>query len=72
MQAGPAVLQRAFRRCIGEARRMRVDAWIQHPTPEFIRHEMFASLRRWMRLETVPDEIPLELTLGALDVGGID
>ncbi len=25
-----------------------------------------------MRLETVPDEIPLELTLGALDAGGID
>lgn len=51
---------------------MRVDAWIQHPTPEFIRHDMFASLRRWMRLETIPDEIPLELTLGALDAGGID
>ncbi|MEZ4373161.1 MAG: amidohydrolase family protein [Polyangiaceae bacterium] len=51
---------------------MRVDAWIQHPTPEFLRHDMFASLRRWMRLETVPDEIPLEFTLGALDAGGVD
>ena len=36
-----------------------LDAWVQHPSPELIRHEMFASLRRWMRLETVPDSIPL-------------
>ncbi len=49
-----------------------LDAWIQHPSPELIRHEMFASLRRWMRLETVPDSIPLEMTLGAMDAAGIE
>jgi hypothetical protein len=24
-----------------------VDAWMQHPTPRFLAHPMFASLRRW-------------------------
>ena len=35
-----------------------IDAWIQHPTPAFIAHDMFASLRRWMRMDTIPDGIP--------------
>ena len=48
-----------------------IDAWIQHPTGAFIGHEMFASLRRWMKLEVVPDEIPIELTLAALDGAGV-
>ena len=48
-----------------------IDAWIQHPTGKFIAHEMFASLRRWMRLEVIPDEIPVELTLAALDGAGV-
>ena len=48
-----------------------IDAWIQHPTSQFIRHEMFASLRRWMRMETIPGEIPVELTLAALDSAGV-
>ena len=47
-----------------------IDAWIQHPTPGFVGHEMFASLRRWMGIEDVPDAIPVELTLGALDAAG--
>lgn len=48
-----------------------IDAWLQHPTGRFIGHEMFASLRRWMRVEVIPDEFPVELTLGALDAAGI-
>jgi len=48
-----------------------IDAWIQHPTGAFLRHEMFASLRRWMKLDVVPDEIPVELTLAALDTAGV-
>jgi len=48
-----------------------IDAWIQHPTPAFIAHDMFASLRRWMRMETIPDEVPLALTLGALEQAGV-
>jgi predicted TIM-barrel fold metal-dependent hydrolase len=49
-----------------------VDAWIQHPTPEFLAQPMFASLRRWMGLTTVPDAIPLAFTLGALDAAGVE
>jgi hypothetical protein len=48
-----------------------IDAWIQHPTGSFIGHDMFASLRRWMKLEVIPQEIPIELTLAALDAAGV-
>jgi predicted TIM-barrel fold metal-dependent hydrolase len=48
-----------------------VDAWIQHPTPAFIRHPMFESLRRWMGVVEVPSAIPLEFTLGALESAGV-
>jgi predicted TIM-barrel fold metal-dependent hydrolase len=48
-----------------------IDAWIQHPTPGFVRHPMFESLRRWMGVDEVPDSIPLEVTLGALEAAGV-
>ncbi|MGB5809453.1 MAG: amidohydrolase family protein [Polyangiales bacterium] len=48
-----------------------IDAWIQHPTKEFMHHDMFGSLRRWMKVEAIPDEIPVGLTLGAMDAAGI-
>jgi len=48
-----------------------IDAWIQHPTPTFLRNPMFESLRRWMRSADIPDEVPLDLTLGALDQAGV-
>ena len=48
-----------------------IDAWIQHPTPEFLRHPMFSTLRRWMRMEDIPDEIPIDLTISAMDAAGV-
>ena len=36
-----------------------VDAWLQHPTPAFVADDMFAAIRRWMRLDTIPEQIPL-------------
>jgi predicted TIM-barrel fold metal-dependent hydrolase len=46
-----------------------VDAWMQHPTPRFLGHEMFASLRRWTDL---PDaDVPLADTIAALDAAGV-
>ncbi len=51
---------------------MIVDAWIQHPTPSFIGHEMFATLRRWMGLTTLPEQIPLSLTTSAMQAAGVD
>ncbi len=49
-----------------------VDAWIQHPTPRLLGDPMFASLRRWMGLDQIPDQIPPELTMAALEAAGID
>lgn len=49
-----------------------IDAWIQHPTPRMLEHPMFDSLRRWMGAEQLPESLPLELTLGALEAAGID
>ena len=51
---------------------MIIDAWIQHPTPAFVAQPMFESLRRWLRVDAVPDQIPVELTLGALDAAGVE
>jgi uncharacterized protein len=39
---------------------MTIDAWMQHPTPDFLRHEMFESLRRWTGMETPAEELFLE------------
>ena len=49
-----------------------VDAWMQHPTPGFVGHPMFAAIRRWMGITEVPESIPIELTVGALDAAGVD
>jgi predicted TIM-barrel fold metal-dependent hydrolase len=49
-----------------------IDAWIQHPTPDFLRHPMFSTLRRWMRMEDIPDEIPIDLTISAMDAAGVE
>jgi predicted TIM-barrel fold metal-dependent hydrolase len=49
-----------------------IDAWIQHPTPEFLSHPIFESLLRWMGVDEPPEHFPIELTLGAMDAGGVD
>ncbi len=51
---------------------MIIDAWIQHPTPGFLRHRMFESLRRWMGVTEVPNDVPLGFTLGALQAAGVN
>lgn len=48
-----------------------IDAWLQHPTPDFIADPMFESLRRWMGIDVVPDEIPVAFTLAALDAADV-
>ena len=47
-----------------------IDAWMQHPTPGFIMHPMFESLRRWMG-GSIPTEIPPEFTIAAMDQAGV-
>lgn len=52
---------------------MIVDAWLQHPTLRFAQHPMFASLRRWTGQAIPTTDIPLAVTLAAMDaaqVGG--
>jgi predicted TIM-barrel fold metal-dependent hydrolase len=49
-----------------------VDAWAQHPTARFLREPWLASLRRWSG-DTLPEgELPIDLTVEAMDAGGVD
>ncbi|APR86901.1 Putative antibiotic-resistance protein [Minicystis rosea] len=51
---------------------MTIDVWMQHPTLRFQRHEMFEPLRRWAGL-TVPDvELPIDMTVAAMDAAGVE
>ena len=50
---------------------MAIDVWMQHPTARFLRHEMFASLRRWTGDALPEGEIPLETTVAAMDAAGV-
>jgi predicted TIM-barrel fold metal-dependent hydrolase len=50
---------------------MVVDVWMQHPTPDFLGHEMFESLRRWTRGRWSRDELPIDATIGAMDEAGV-
>ncbi len=48
-----------------------IDAWIQHPTPDFLANPIFASLFRWTKQQAVT-EVPLGATLGALKSAGVE
>lgn len=47
-----------------------VDAWMQHPTPDFLAHPMFESLRRWAGV-AMPTEVPVDSTVAAMRGGGV-
>jgi uncharacterized protein len=51
---------------------MIVDAWMQHPTRRFLEQDWLASLRRWTGGRLPDDEIPIAVTLNAMDAGGVD
>jgi len=48
-----------------------VDAWMQHPTAEFLNHDMFEPLMRWTGDDGIP-EMPLEWTVQAYESSGIE
>lgn len=51
---------------------MIVDAWIQHPTARQFGDPIFDSLRRWTR-GTVPEvELPVSMTVAAMEQAGVD
>ena len=49
-----------------------IDAWMQHPTPRFLANEMFEPLRRWTGGLAPAAEIPIDLTVQAMDAAGVD
>ena len=51
---------------------MTIDAWMQHPTVRFSEHEMFDSLRRWTGQQALTQELPIAMTLAAMDHAGVD
>ncbi|WP_330229460.1 amidohydrolase family protein [Nocardia sp. NBC_00508] len=51
---------------------MTIDVWAQHPTQRFLAHDMFASLRRWTGATIPTGDIPLMVTLDAMDAAGVD
>ena len=50
---------------------MIVDVWMQHPTKRHSEHEMFASLRRWTKSTARPGGMTHEMTIAAMDSGGV-
>lgn len=52
-----------------------IDAWIQHPTKRLLGHPSMASILRWtgqsFDIESLPDSLPMALTLGAMDAGRV-
>jgi uncharacterized protein len=48
-----------------------VDAWMQHPSAQFLRDPMFDSLRRWAHGQLAGDEVPVEATVAAMDAAGV-
>jgi predicted TIM-barrel fold metal-dependent hydrolase len=50
---------------------MTVDVWMQHPTARFRGQDFLSTLRRWTGND-FPDEIPLDVSLAAMDEGGVD
>ncbi|MFQ5665814.1 MAG: amidohydrolase family protein [Candidatus Binatia bacterium] len=52
------------------ARRI-IDAWMQHPSKEFLALPIFESLRRWSHATLSDGQLPIEATIKAMDAGGV-
>lgn len=51
---------------------MIIDSWMQHPTLRHSQDPIFASLRRWAGADAPTEELPLAMTIAAMDHGGVD
>jgi len=49
-----------------------IDVWMQHPSSRFLEQDMFASLRRWLGEAMPAGEMPLALTIAAMDEAGVE
>jgi uncharacterized protein len=50
---------------------MIIDAWAQHPTLRHSQDPIFDSLRRWTKAERPSQELPLSVTLEAMNEAGV-
>ena len=50
---------------------MIIDAWAQHPTERHLQDPIFESLRRWSRQQIPAGELPLEVTVQAMDAANV-
>ena len=51
---------------------MIIDAWAQHPTLRQMQDPVFESLRRWTKTDSPKEEIPVALTVAAMDAAKVD
>ncbi|MBK7828547.1 amidohydrolase family protein [Nannocystis sp.] len=51
---------------------MTIDVWMQHPTVRLAQHEMLAPLRRWTGMEAPSEELPIAMTIAAMDAAGVE
>ncbi|MFG3033753.1 amidohydrolase family protein [Streptomyces sp. NPDC048253] len=49
-----------------------VDAWMQHPTLRHSQHEMFESLRRWTGSGLPEEQLPVAVTVSALEAADVE
>lgn len=50
---------------------MTIDVWMQHPTQRFLRSDMLASLRRWTGDAIPHADVPIEVSVAAMDAAGV-
>ncbi len=48
-----------------------IDAWMQHPTLRLVGSPIFESLLRWLDAELPTEEIPIDVTIAAMDAAGV-
>ncbi len=51
---------------------MIIDAWAQHPTLRHAADPIFDSLRRWTKTTAPTEELPVAVTIAAMDQAGVD
>lgn len=49
-----------------------IDVWMQHPTLRFAQHDMFESVRRWTGEAKPTTDVPIEVTIAAMDEAGVE
>ena len=49
-----------------------IDVWMQHPTLRFLEHDMFEPVRHWTGGQVPNQEIPLAMTITAMDQAGVE